>query len=274
MIRADGLTYSYRFEGSKHKTLDGFTLTVSPGELVVILGHNGSGKTTFARHCNALLPLQGGSLAVDGMDAKDEKNLWQIRKTCGMVFQNPDNQFVSSVVEEDIAFGLRNFGFPEEEIPARVASALQLVGMAGFEKHSPHLLSGGQKQRIAIAGVLAVEPEILILDEVTAMLDPQGRKEVLQTVQDLHDRGKTIIMISHYIEEAVLADRVVMVHDGAVADEGPPEEILTDMDVLQAVGMLPPVTVQMYYDLKKAGVKLELCPLTVEALVEELCRLH
>jgi len=274
MIEARDLTYSYRFEGSKYKTLDGFDLTVKPGELVVILGHNGSGKTTFARHCNALLPMQGGSLQVAGMDAKQEENLWQIRKTCGMVFQNPDNQFVSSVVEEDLAFGLRNFGFPEEEIGQRVSDALKAVGMEGYEKRSPHLLSGGQKQRIAIAGVLAVEPQILVLDEVTAMLDPQGRREVLATVQELHRQGKTIVMISHYIEEAVPADRVVMVHDGAVVDEGPPAEILTDMDVLRRVGMLPPVTVQMYYDLKAAGIKLDLCPLTVEELVEELCRLQ
>ena len=274
MIQAKDLTYSYRFEGSKYKTLDGFTLNVDPGELVVILGHNGSGKTTFARHCNALLTMQGGSLTVRGMDAKDRKKLWEVRRTCGMVFQNPDNQFVSSVVEEDLAFGLRNFGTPEEEIPAKIEAALRLVGMEGFEKRSPHLLSGGQKQRIAIAGVLAVEPELLVLDEVTAMLDPEGRREVLSTVQSLHKQGKTIVMISHYIEEAVLADRVVMVHDGKVVDEGPPAEILTDMHVLEKVGMLPPVTVQLYYDLKAAGVKLNLCPLSMEELVEEVCRLQ
>jgi len=272
MIQAKDLTYSYRFEGSKYKTLDGFTLTVSPGEFVVILGHNGSGKTTFARHCNALLPMQGGSLTINGMDAREKDSLWKLRKTCGMVFQNPDNQFVSSVVEEDLAFGLRNFGTPEEQIPEKIAAALQAVGMEGFEKRSPHLLSGGQKQRIAIAGVLAVEPEILVLDEVTAMLDPEGRKEVLSTVQKLHEQGKTIIMISHYIEEAILADRVVMVHDGKVVDEGPPTEILTDLNVLQRVGMIPPMTVRLYYDLKAAGVKLNLCPLSMEELVEEVCR--
>ena len=274
MIQAKDLTYSYRFEGSRYKTLDGLDLSVAPGEFVVILGHNGSGKTTFARHCNALLPMQGGSLTVAGLDAKDPKALRAIRRICGMVFQDPDNQFVSSVVEEDIAFGLRNFGFPEDEIPMRVAKALEAVGMAGFEKRSPHLLSGGQKQRIAIAGVLAVEPQILVLDEVTAMLDPEGRREVLETVKKLHREGRTILMISHYIEEAVEADRVVMIHDGRVVDEGPPGEILTDLDVLHAVGMLPPMTVRLYYDLKAAGVKLELCPLTIEELVEEVCRSH
>ena len=274
MIQAQELTYSYRFEGSKYKTLDGLSVHIKHGELVAVLGHNGSGKTTFARHCNALLPMQGGRLTVAGLDARKEENLWQLRKNCGMVFQNPDNQFVSSVVEEDIAFGLRNFGTPEEEIPEKIAAALRTVGMEGFEKRSPHLLSGGQKQRIAIAGVLAMEPEILVLDEVTAMLDPEGRKEVLATVRKLHEQGKTIVMISHDIEEAVLADRVIMVHDGKVVDEGPPSEILTDMDVLRSAGMLPPMSVQLYYDLKAAGIKLELCPLTLDALVEELCRLQ
>ena len=274
MIQAKELTYSYHFEGSRHKTLDGFTLSVKPGELVAILGHNGSGKPTFARHCNALVPMQGGELLVAGADAREPKALREIRRRCGMVFQNPDNQFVSSLVEEDIAFGLRNFGFPEEEITDRVARALEAVGMAGFEKRSPHLLSGGQKQRIAIAGVLAVEPELLILDEVTAMLDPEGRREVLSTVERLHREGRTVVMISHDIEEAVMADRVVMIHDGKVVDEGPPAEILTDMDVLRRAGMIAPIAVQAYYDLKAAGVRLELCPLTAEALVEELCRSH
>ncbi len=272
MIRADKLTYSYHFAGSKHKTLDEFSLTVRSGELVALLGHNGCGKTTFARHCNALLPLQEGTLTVAGLDASRTANLWQIRQSCGMVFQNPDNQFVSSIVEEDIAFGLRNFGTPEEEIPDRIREALELVGMAGFEKRSPHLLSGGQKQRIAIAGVLAVRPDILILDEVTAMLDPQGRREVLDTVQQLRRRRTTILMISHYIEEAVFADRVALVHDGQLLAEGTPREMLTDLELLKRTGLTPPAAVRAYYDLKAAGVHLDRCPLTGEELVEELCR--
>ncbi len=272
MVRADKLTYSYRFAGSKHKTLDEFSLTVHSGELVALLGHNGCGKTTFARHCNALLPLQEGTLTVAGLDASQNANLWQIRQSCGMVFQNPDNQFVSSVVEEDIAFGLRNFGTPEEEIPQRIREALETVGMAGYELRSPHLLSGGQKQRIAIAGVLAVKPDILILDEVTAMLDPQGRREVLDTVQRLRRKGTTILMISHYIEEAVNADRVALVHDGQLLAHGTPREMLTDLELLKRTGLTPPAAVRAYYDLKAAGVCLNRCPLSGEELVEELCR--
>ena len=274
MIQAENLTYSYRFEGSNHKTLNNFSLTVHPGELVAILGHNGCGKTTFARHCNVLVPMQGGRLTVAGLDARKQQNLWTIRERCGMVFQNPDNQFVSSVVEEDLAFAPRNFGVPEAESPGRIRAALETVGMAGFEKRSPHLLSGGQKQRIAIAGVLAADPEILIFDEVTAMLDPEGRQEVLATMDRLHEAGRTIILISHYIEEAVRADRVVLVHDGRVLDEGPPEEILTDLQLLYRAGLTPPLAVRLYYDLKAAGVRMPRCHLTMEGLVEELCRLH
>lgn len=274
MIDARNLTYSYHFEGSRHKTLDQFTLSVAPGELVAILGHNGCGKSTFARHCNALIPLQGGELTVGGRNARQAENLWPIRKLCGMVFQSPDNQFVSSLVEEDIAFGLRNFGFPEQEIPQRVCRALDAVGMRGYGQHAPQLLSGGQKQRIAIAGVLAVEPDVLILDEVTAMLDPQGRQEVLDTVQSLHRAGRTVVMISHYIEEAVFADRVVLVHDGQVLAQGTPRQMLTDLDLLARTGLTPPLAVRMYYDLKDAGVTLNRCPLTREELVEALCQLQ
>ena len=274
MIDARNLTYSYRFEGSKHKTLDQFTLSIASGELVAILGHNGCGKSTFARHCNALIPLQGGELTVGGRNARNKDNLWPIRKLCGMVFQSPDNQFVSSVVEEDIAFGLRNFGFPEHEIPLRVSRALEAVGMSGYAKRAPQLLSGGQKQRIAIAGVLAVEPEVLILDEVTAMLDPQGRQEVLDTVRSLHQAGRTVVMISHYIEEAVFADRVVLVHDGQVLAQGSPRQMLTDLDLLARTGLTPPLAVQTYYDLKDAGILLDRCPLTKEELVDALCRLQ
>ncbi len=272
MIEAKKLTYSYDFEGSEKRSLDGISLTVKRGELVAVLGHNGCGKTTLARHLNALLPVQGGELTVAGNDARDENRVWQIRKSCGMVFQNPDNQFVSSFVEEDIAFAPRNFGTAEEEIPARVKAALAEVDMAGYERRSPQLLSGGQKQRIAIAGVLAADPDIMVLDEVTAMLDPQGRREVLDTVRRLHESGKTIVMISHYIEEAVFADRVVLVHDGQKLAEGTPREMLTDLELMRRTGLTPPLTVQVYYDLLDAGVKLNICPLTLEELVDEVCR--
>ena len=259
MINAKELVYSYDYEGSERRSLDGISLTVKRGELVAVLGRSGCGKTTLARHLNALLPMQGGVLTVAGNDARDENRVWQIRKSCGMVFHNPDNQFVSSFVEEDIAFAPRNFGMSEEDIPARVKEALAAVGMAGYERRSPQLLSGGQKQRIAIAGV-------------TAMLDPQGRREVLDTVRRLHESGKTIVMISHYAEETVSADRVVLMHDGRKLAEGTPREILTDRELMHRAGLTTPLAVRAYYDLLDAGVKLDICPLTQEELVDEVCR--
>ena len=272
MINANELVYAYDEQDGARRSLDGISITVDKGELVAVLGHNGCGKTTLARHLNALLPVQEGELTVAGCDARDENRVWQIRKSCGMVFQNPDNQFVSSFVEEDIAFGPRNFGADEADIPEKVRSALAAVGMAGFERRSPQLLSGGQKQRIAIAGVLATDPDIMVFDEVTSMLDPQGRQEVLDTIKRLHAAGKTIVMISHYIEEAVFADRVVLVHDGRKLAEGAPRDMLTDLELLRRTGLTPPLSVQVYYDLLDAGVKLDLCPLTIEELVDEICR--
>ena len=273
MIHAGDITYSYIFEGSTHKSLDAMSLDVSKGELVAILGHNGCGKTTFARHLNALLPLQSGELTVAGLDASDSANLWKIRKSCGMVFQNPDNQFVSSLVEEDLAFAPRNFGVPEEEIPGRIRAALETVGMSGYEKHSPHMLSGGQKQRIAIAVVLTADADILVFDEATAMLDPEGRRSVLDTIRTLYEQGKTIVMISHYVEEAVFADRVVFVHDGQKLAEGTPREMLSDRELLARTGLSPPMAVSAYYDLRERGIELDRCPLTPEELAEEIAKL-
>ena len=272
MINAKELVYAYDEQDGAHRSLDGISLTVDKGELVAVLGHNGCGKTTLARHLNALLPVQEGELTIAGCDARDENRVWQIRKSCGMVFQNPDNQFVSSFVEEDIAFGPRNFGADEADIPEKVKSALATVGMAGTERRSPQLLSGGQKQRIAIAGVLATDPDIMVFDEVTSMLDPQGRQEVLDTIKRLHAAGKTIVMISHYIEEAVFADRVVLVHDGRKLAEGAPRDMLTNLELLRRTGLTPPLSVQVYYDLLDAGVRLDQCPLTLEELVDEICR--
>lgn len=272
VIDAKNLTFSYIGPGSRKKSLDNLSLEIQKGEFVAILGHNGSGKSTFAKHCNVLLELQGGELTVAGMNTRNETNLWKIRRNVGMVFQNPDNQFVSSVVEEDVAFGLWNYDVPETEIDGRVQKALKIVGMEGYEKRVPQLLSGGQKQRIALAGVLTLDPDILIFDEVTAMLDPQGRQEVLQTILTLRNLGKTILLISHYIDEALEADRVVLMHDGAVLATGTPRQMLTDPALLRRTGLTPPLAVQAYYDLMLQGVTLSRCPLTLEELSEELCR--
>lgn len=274
IINASDLIFSYEYEGSQNRAIDGITVNVRKGEWVAILGRNGCGKTTFAKLINVLLKVQGGELTVAGLDARAEANVWKIRKNCGMVFQDPNNQFVSSIVEEDIAFGLENYDTPVDEISARVSDALAVVGMAGFEKRSPQMLSGGQKQRVAIAGVLAVEPDILIFDEATAMLDPEGREEVLSTIRKLHDEEqKTILMITHYIEEAVSADRVVLLQAGKLLAEGTPREILTDTVLLDRAELTPPQAVRTYYDLKEAGVNLSMVPLTSAELVEALCQL-
>ncbi len=273
-VEAKNLIHSYSFAGSKHRSLDDVSLTIKKGELVTILGCNGCGKTTLVRHLNALLPVQSGELTVAGINAADSKNIWALRSKCGMVFQNPDNQFVSTLVEEDLAFGPRNFEVPEDEISQRIKNALEAVGMSGYEKHSPHMLSGGQKQRIAIAGVLATKPDVMIFDEVTSMLDSQGRAEVLSTIRRLHNDGHTIVMISHYVEEAVFSDSVVLMNKGRIVANGKPENILTDIDLLSRAGLTAPLPVRMYYDLEKRGIKLEKCPLTNEELVGELCRLN
>lgn len=269
IIEAKALTYSY--EDSAHCALEEVSLTVSKGELVALIGKNGSGKTTLDCHLNTLLPVQSGELEVAGFDARDERRVWQIRKSCGMVFQNPDNQFVSSCVEEELAFGLRNFGAQEESIAERVKEALDEVGLAGFERRAPQLLSGGQKQRVAIAAVLATDPDIMVFDEATSMLDPQGRREVLDTVSRLHAQGKTIIMITHYIEETIMADRVIVMDAGRKIADGSPREVLTQPELMYEAGLSLPFPVRVYYDLEDAGVKLSKIPLTVDELVEEVC---
>lgn len=214
MIEAENIIFSYASDGKRKRALRGLSFHVHRGEYAVILGHNGCGKSTLLRHLNALLPLQSGELTVAGIDASDPAEIWKLRRRVGMVFQNPDNQFVSSIVGEDVAFGLENYQVPRDEIPERVSAALRAVGMEGFEKRAPHTLSGGQKQRAALAGVLALEPEILLFDEVTSMLDPEGRAEVLGAMRRLHEDGKTVVAVTHYIEEAVQADTVWLMHDG------------------------------------------------------------
>lgn len=274
MIHADNLTFSYDYAGAPSHALDEVSLSVKSGELVAILGHNGCGKSTLAKHLNALLPLQSGTLTVSGMDAAVPENQSELRRKIGMVFQNPDNQFVSTIIEEDVAFGLRNYDTPEEMIEAKVKKALHLVGMDGYEQRAPHSLSGGQKQRIALAGVLAMDPDILVFDEVTSMLDPIGSKEVLAVIKALHQREKTIVMITHDVEEALGADRVVLMRDGKILANGTPREILTDMDLLKQTRLKPPMTVQLYYELKAQGIELDECPLSNTELTEALLRLY
>ncbi|MDE5670900.1 MAG: energy-coupling factor transporter ATPase [Eubacterium sp.] len=273
-VKAENLIFSYASPDSKSKSLFDVSIEIEKGEFVAVLGKNGSGKTTLARHFNVLLPVQSGKLTVAALDACDKNNVWEIRKNCAMGYQNPDNQFVSSLVEEDVAFAPRNFGGPENEIPERVKEALDMVGLSGFEKRSPHMLSGGQKQRVAIAGVLSCNPDILIFDEATSMLDPDGRWEVLKTIKKLHNMGQTVIMISHYTEEAVSADKVILMKDGKIIANDNPRKVLTDISLLSDAGFEPPVAVKVYNDLRKKGIVLSKCPLTNEELVDELCSLN
>jgi energy-coupling factor transport system ATP-binding protein len=250
----------------------GVTLVVEPGEFVAVIGHNGSGKSTFAKHINALFLPKAGSVMVNGMDTQDEEKVWDIRRCAGMVFQNPDNQLVATVVEEDVAFGPENIGVPPEEIRLRVDEALEQVGMAAFRDRAPHMLSGGQKQRVAIAGVLAMHPDIIVFDEPTAMLDPEGRDEVLASIQELNAQGKTIVLITHYMEEALLAGRVVVMTGGQITATGTPREIFADKAVLAEAGLSAPPHIELYHRLTDKGYDLGECPLTTDELVDKLCR--
>ena len=260
---------------SINTALDGVDIDIRSGEFVAVLGHNGSGKSTFAKHLNVLLAPDGGTLWVDGKDAADEKNLWDIRKNAGMVFQNPDNQIIASVVEEDVGFGPENIGVPTEEILKRVDRSLKSVGMQEYREHSPNKLSGGQKQRVAIAGVMAMEPKCIILDEPTAMLDPNGRKEVLRAVRELNkEKGITIIFITHYMEEVVEADRVYVMDNGRVVMEGTPREIFSRVERLKELRLDVPQITLLAHDLRKAGLDLPEGILTRQELVESLCQLY
>ncbi len=280
MIEAKKLKYAYPVPETDEEesrpvkyALDGVTLAIEQGEFVAVLGHNGSGKSTFAKHINVLLRAQEGSLLVAGLDAENEDNIWEIRSHAGMVFQNPDNQIVSTIVEEDIAFGPENLGVPQKEIVTRVYEALGAVNMRGFEKRAPHMLSGGQKQRIAIAGVLAMHPDVIVFDEPTAMLDPQGRSEVMETIRFLNkEQGKTVVLITHYMEEASEADRVFVMTDGKITDEGTPREVFSHKEKLDAAGLLPPLATQVYHELRAKGMDIGDCPVTLNELVDGLCR--
>ena len=251
--------------------LKGVDLTIERGSFVVVLGHNGSGKSTLAKTFNGILLPCGGRVYVAGMDTQDENQLLAIRSTVGMVFQNPDNQIVANVVEEDVAFAPENLGVPSQEIRRRVDDALAAVGMSEFVRHAPHLLSGGQKQRIAIAGVLAMEPACIVLDEATAMLDPVGRREVLSAVHRLNrEKGITVVLITHHMNEAEDADRVVVMDDGKVALDGTPREVFTQVDALRSMGLTVPDTVDLLDRLRKDGLDVPLTALTVEACADAI----
>jgi energy-coupling factor transport system ATP-binding protein len=274
-IIADKLVYAYpgQDEQDSQVVFEGLDLAIAQGSFVAILGHNGCGKSTLAKHFNAILLPQGGSVTVYGMDTRDENLLLEIRRSVGMVFQNPDNQIVSNVVEEDVAFAPENLGVPSDEIRRRVDEALRLVGMYDYREHAPHLLSGGQKQRIAIAGVIAMRPRCIVLDEPTAMLDPQGRREVLATVTKLNrEAGITVVLITHHMSEAALAQRVIAMSDGRIVADGTPKEVFTQVELLRSVGLTVPETTQLIYELDREGCGLPLDALSVEECAQALRR--
>ncbi len=276
ILKTEHLTFSYPAEeGEAPKlVLDGVDLAIEKGSFVAILGHNGSGKSTLAKQFNAILLPSGGTVYVDGIDTSDEARLLDIRRAVGMVFQNPDNQIVANVVEEDCAFGPETLGVPPEEIRRRVDKALEAVGMYQFRQHAPHLLSGGQKQRIAIAGVLAMEPRCVVLDEPTAMLDPIGRREVMETIKALNTQsGVTVVLITHHMDEAAQAGRVVVMADGQVIEDGPPQEVFQKVEELRETGLDVPETVSLLYELRQAGLDVPLDALSDEACAEAVYRL-
>ena len=275
MIETKELTYTYPApEGETNPpALRGVSVTIEKGSFTVVLGHNGSGKSTFAKHLNAVLLPCGGAVYVEGMDTREERMLLEIRRRTGMVFQTPDNQIVANVVEEDVAFGPENLGVPTAEIRRRVDDALAAVGMEQFARHAPHLLSGGQKQRIAIAGILAMEPECIVLDEATAMLDPAGRREVIDTVRRLNrERGITVVLITHHMAEAESADRVIVMNDGQVAMDGAPHDVFAQVDRLHELGLAAPDTVELLHLLREAGMDVPLTGLTVDECADTICR--
>ena len=275
MLQTEHLSFAYPAEEGQTSTvaLEDVSLSIERGSFVVVLGHNGSGKSTLAKHMNAVLLPSGGTVYVEGMDTRDEALLLEIRRRVGMVFQNPDNQIVANVVEEDVAFAPENLGVPSEEIRRRVDDALAAVGMAEFTRHAPHLLSGGQKQRVAIAGVIAMAPECIVLDEATAMLDPAGRREVLSAIRTLNqERGITVVLITHHMDEAMDADRLIVMNDGKLVMDGAPAEVFTQVEALRAMGLAAPDTVELLYGLRQGGMDVPLDALTVDECADAICK--
>lgn len=276
MIKSEDLVFKYvnAEEQTEKVAINHVSMEVKKGEFLVILGHNGSGKSTMAKHMNALLLPSGGKMYVDGLDTSDIENLWEVRRRAGMVFQNPDNQLVATIVEEDVAFGPENLGIDPKEIRERVDDSLKAVGMYEYRKHAPHLLSGGQKQRIAIAGILAMRPKCIVLDEPTAMLDPSGRNEVMKTIKEVNKKfGITIILITHYMDEAAQADRIIVMDKGEKVMEGVPREIFSQVEKIKLIGLDVPQVTELAYELQKEGVDISTEILNIDEMVNALCQL-
>ncbi|MDZ4993011.1 energy-coupling factor transporter ATPase [Clostridium perfringens] len=276
MIKSEDLVFKYvnAEEQTEKIAINHVSMEVKKGEFLVVLGHNGSGKSTMAKHMNALLLPSGGKMYVDGLDTSDIENIWEVRRRAGMVFQNPDNQLVATIVEEDVAFGPENLGVDPKEIRERVDDSLKAVGMYEYRKHAPHLLSGGQKQRIAIAGILAMRPKCIVLDEPTAMLDPSGRKEVMKTIKEVNKKfGITIILITHYMDEAAQADRIIVMDKGEKVMEGVPREIFSQVEKVKSIGLDVPQVTELAYELQKEGIDISTEILNIDEMVNALCQL-
>lgn len=272
MIKTENLIYSYEYEQESTTVLNSIDIDIKKGSFVSILGHNGSGKSTLVKTFNAIYIPKSGTVTVDGMDTKDENKTFDIRKKVGMVFQNPDNQIVATIVEEDVAFGPENLGIESSEIRKRVDEALNIVDMRAYASNAPHHLSGGQKQRIAIAGIIAMSPEYIVLDESTAMLDPKGRKDVINTVKKLNkDYGMTVILITHYMEEAALSDRIIVLESGKVVSDGTPKEVFADADKMKQLKLGVPQASELSFELNKLGIKMPVV-LSAEEFLEEFSK--
>jgi len=272
LIEVKNLSYYYETDNNiKEKVLENISLKVNEGEFVAVLGHNGSGKSTFAKHLNAILQPSEGCIWIDGVSTSDDEMLWHIRSKVGMVFQNPDNQIVASVVEEDVAFAPENLGVPSDEIRKRVDDALEAVDMTEFKKHSSHMLSGGQKQRVAIAGIIAMKPNIIVMDEPTAMLDPIGRREVMKTIEHLNSKYNiTIILITHNMDEAVKAKRVVVIDSGKILIDGTPKDVFKNVEMLRSIGLDVPQVTMLAFKLRENGIKISDDILTVDECTQEI----